>query len=738
MGRGTVGRVARLVVANRRAAVAVVLFCVAVASATALSLRSDWQAQLVSRSWEVETQLALLLSTLQEAESGQRGFLLTGEESYLGPYRRAVPALAAVFDRLDALLAEEPGGRDAVAALRPLVAAKLDQLGQTLDLYRNGQPDAARAAAPTDRGARLTERLRQEIAGIGAAEERRLAARRAAAAWIRRLVTFTVLAATVMAIALALAWALGVRRTARRLRASGDALRAANRRLMESGRELDRIFQVSHDIIAVIDREGRFSRLSPAWERVTGHSVAEALGRPFQDFVHPDDRPATGTAFAQAAVAGRRGDFLNRYRHADGTWRWISWRGAAEAQGGLVYSIGRDVTAERMREEQLRQSQKMEVVGQLTGGIAHDFNNLLTIIAGSLELLLRGLRGADPKLARRAEAAMEGARRAAALTQQLLAFSRRQPLAPASVDLNRLVDGMSALLGRTLGAPVAIRTLLAGDLWPTLVDPNQLENAILNLALNARDAMPAGGRLTIETGNVHLEDAQCAPAGGARPGDYVMIAVSDTGTGMTPEAQARAFEPFFTTKPIGQGTGLGLAQVYGFVRQSGGHVSLESAPGQGTSVRLLLPRLRRDPAAIAPAGAAPAGVPAGAGETVLVVEDEAGVRAVAVEALEALGYRVLAAGTATEALSVLQAAPRIDLLFADMVLGGGMDGEALAEASRRVLPGLPVLFTTGYMRGGNVRDRLADADVAVIDKPFTIAALARQVREVLDRARAAA
>jgi PAS domain S-box-containing protein len=738
VSRGTVRRVARLVVANRLAAVAVVLFCIAVASATALSLRSDRQALLLGRSWEIETQLASLLSTLQEAESGQRGFLLTGEDAYLAPYRRAVPALTAAFDRLETLLADEPGGHDAVAALRPLVAAKLDELGRSLDLYRSGQPDAARAAARTDRGARLTARLRQEIATIGAAEERRLAMRRDAAAWLRQLITGTVLAAAIMAIALALAWALGVRRTARRLRASGDALRAANRRLLESGRELDRIFQVSRDIIAVIDRDGRFRRLSPAWERVTGHSADAGLGQPFLDFVHPDDRPATDAALAHAGAAGPRGDFLNRYRHADGTWRWISWRGAQEPQSGLIYSIGRDVTAERMREEQLRQSQKMEAVGQLTGGIAHDFNNLLTIIAGSLELLLRGLRGADPKLARRAEAAMEGARRAAALTQQLLAFSRRQPLAPASVDVNRLVEGMSALLGRTLGAPIAIRTLPAEDLWPTLVDPNQLENAILNLALNARDAMPAGGRLTIETGNVHLDQAQCASAGGVAPGDYVMIAVSDTGTGMTPEAKARAFEPFFTTKPIGHGTGLGLAQVYGFVRQSGGHVSLDSAPGQGTSVRLLLPRLCHEPAPVAPADRNPAGVPAAAGETVLVVEDEAGVRAVAVEALEALGYRVLAAGTAAEALSLLRATPRIDLLLADMVLGDGMDGQALAEASRRLVPGLPVLFTTGHLRGGAVRERAAGAGVAVIDKPFTIAALARQVREALDRARAAA
>jgi PAS domain S-box-containing protein len=487
----------------------------------------------------------------------------------------------------------------------------------------------------------------------------------------------------------------------------------------------------------VIDRDGRFRRLSPAWERVTGLSVAEGLGRLFQDFVHPDDRSTTVTAFVRAGRGEQRGDFVNRYRHADGTWRWISWRGATEVQSGLIYSIGRDVTAERMREEQLRQSQKMEVVGQLTGGIAHDFNNLLTIIAGSLELLLRGLRGADPKLARRAEAAMEGARRAAALTQQLLAFSRRQPLAPARVDVNRLVEGMSALLGRTLGAPIAIRTRLTRDLWATVVDPNQLENAILNLALNARDAMPGGGLLTIETGNVHLTEAQCASAGGTAPGDYVMVAVSDTGTGMTPEAKSRAFEPFFTTKPIGHGTGLGLAQVYGFVRQSGGHVSLDSAPGQGTSVRLYLPKLRSDPETVAQADATPAGVPAAAGETVLVVEDEAGVRAVAVEALETLGYRVLAAATAAEALSVLQATPRIDLLFADMVLGGGMDGKALAEASRRLVPGLPVLFTTGYVPGGTFQDRRQDVGVAVIDKPFTIAALARQVREVLDRAQAA-
>jgi PAS domain S-box-containing protein len=524
--------------------------------------------------------------------------------------------------------------------------------------------------------------------------------------------------------------------------ALGSANQQLERRVARRSRELDRIVQLSLDALVVVGFDGRYRSASPAWTRITGWSVAETLTRHVLDLVHPDDRDAAVAALGHLA-SGEPAEVAveNRIHSADGTYRWLSWRAVAAPEEDLVYAVARDVTEERAREEQLRQSQKMEVVGQLTGGIAHDFNNLLTIIMGSLELIQRGLdrdsgttRGADARTRRRVGTAMDGARRAAQLTHRLLAFSRRQPLQPQAVELNRLVAGMSDLLHRTLGETVAVETVLAGGLWPAQADPNQLENAILNLAVNARDAMPGGGRLTIETANAHLDENYAAGREEVSPGDYAMIAVTDTGIGMMPEVMAHVFEPFFTTKPVGQGTGLGLAQVYGFMKQSGGHVAIYSEPGEGTTVKLYLPRLR-DPAAQPPPGpASPAGAEAlteGRGETVLVVEDEAGVRAFTAEVLRDAGYRVLAAEDAGSALAQLDAAPDIVLLFTDVVLAGGMNGRQLADEATRRRPDLRVLFTTGYTRNAIIHHGRLDDGVHLIGKPFTAADLTRKLRDVL-------
>ena len=397
----------------------------------------------------------------------------------------------------------------------------------------------------------------------------------------------------------------------------------------------------------------------------------------------------------------------------------------------------RDEIAGRAKaEEQLRQSQKMEAVGRLTGGIAHDFNNLLTIIIGSLDLLRR--RNIEYRNRRLLENAMEGATRAATLTSRLLAFSRQQPLAPQPLDVNRLVAGMSDLLHRTLGEVVRVETVLAGGLWQTHADPNQLENALLNLAVNARDAMadaePGGGRLTIETANAYLDEAYTAQHAELHAGQYVMIAVSDTGTGMEPDVVARVFEPFFTTKPLGQGTGLGLSQVHGFVKQSGGHVVIYTERGQGTTVKIYLPRFTAPTSTEPlPEPARPA-QPSRTGETVLLVEDEQGVRRFSSEALHELGYTVLEADGAVSALRLLDAHPEIALLFTDVVLPD-MNGRKLAEEATRRRPGLPVLFTTGYTRNAIVHNGQLDAGVDLIGKPFTVEALGAKLREVLDRAR---
>ena len=388
--------------------------------------------------------------------------------------------------------------------------------------------------------------------------------------------------------------------------------------------------------------------------------------------------------------------------------------------------------AERLRtEEALRQSQKMEAVGQLTGGIAHDFNNMLAVVIGSLDLLARRYVGEDARAARHVEAARDSARRAAQLTQRLLAFSRQQPLQPEPVDVNKLVAGMSDLLRHSLGGAVLLETVLAGGLWRAHVDPNQLENAILNLAVNGRDAMSDGGRLTIETANAWLDERYVAEHPGLPAGQYVMVAVSDTGSGMSPEVLAKAFDPFFTTKDVGRGTGLGLSQVYGFVRQSGGHVKMYSEPGQGTAAKIYLPRLT-GPQPDAQAASTPQRLPRGeAHELVLVVEDEPAVREFSIEALTELGYAVLQADNAAAALRLLDAHPEVALLFTDVVMPE-VNGRKLADEALRRRPGLKVLFTTGYTRNAVVHNGVLDAGVHLIGKPFSIDELATRVREVLD------
>ena len=376
--------------------------------------------------------------------------------------------------------------------------------------------------------------------------------------------------------------------------------------------------------------------------------------------------------------------------------------------------------------------QKMESIGQLTGGIAHDFNNMLAIVTGSLDMARRRLSGTeDPKIRQSIDHAAEGARRAAVLTQRLLAFSRQQPLAPQALDANRLVQGMSELIRRTIGETIAVETVLGGGLWPCFADPAQLENALINLAVNARDAMPDGGKLTIETGNSHLDELYAAANAEVTPGQYVMLGITDIGIGMSAEVIERAFDPFYTTKGPGHGTGLGLSQVFGYVKQSGGHVKIYSEPGRGTTIRLYFPR-HHGPAEIAAeekltAGELPRGRPE---QVVLVVEDEEQVRLMTVEVLRELGYAVVDAPHGDAALARLGELARIDLLFTDIVMPG-MNGRELADRVCAARPGTPVLFTTGYTRNAVVHNGMLDPGTAFLAKPFTVDQLARKVAEAI-------
>ncbi len=388
--------------------------------------------------------------------------------------------------------------------------------------------------------------------------------------------------------------------------------------------------------------------------------------------------------------------------------------------------------AERIAaEDKVRHLQKMESIGQLSGGIAHDFNNMLGVVIGSLDVAKMKLSGKEhPKVEACIDHAIDGAQRAAVLTARLLAYSRQLPLAPQAIDANKLVSGMSEMLRRTIGEQVRIETVLAGGLWPCFADPAQLEDAVLNLAVNARDAMPDGGKLTVETANVDLDDRYAISNDEVTPGQYVMIAVSDSGTGMPPEVVGRASEPFYTTKDVGKGTGLGLSQVFGYVRQSGGHLKIYSEIGQGTTVKIYLPR-HLGQAAPEKGVVAASHIPHGRPEQlILVVEDEAQVRQMTVAALKELGYSVIQAANGDQALELIQGQSHIDLLFTDIVMPG-MTGRVLADHARTVRPEMRVLFTTGYTRNAVVHNGVLDTGIAFLTKPFTVEQLALKIRDVL-------
>lgn len=502
-------------------------------------------------------------------------------------------------------------------------------------------------------------------------------------------------------------------------------------RVEERTRERDRAWKNSRDLQVVVDPAGNVRAANVAWTTILGWPAAEVAGRNVQDFIHPDDWAGSRAALDIAAVAPLP-TFENRFRHASGGWRWISWVAAPE--DGLIYASGRHVTDEKeasaklsLAQEQLRQSQKMEAVGQLTGGVAHDFNNLLQIISGNLQLITR-LAAGNEKLVQRVNGAQDAVRRGAKLAGQLLAFSRRQPLEPKVVNVGRLVAGMEDMLRRAIGEAIEIETVASGGLWATFVDPAQIENAVLNLAINARDAMAGAGRLTIEVGNAVLDDAYARGHADVAPGQYVMLAVSDNGCGMPPEVMAQVFEPFFSTKPLGAGTGLGLSMVYGFVKQSGGHVKIYSEVGHGTTMRMYLPRTRQAEDPVAPVDA---GQVSGGHESVLVAEDDDGVRATVVDLLGELGYRVLTARDAAGALALLEGGAEVDLLFTDVVMPGPLSSPELAHRARERLPGIAVLFTSGYAQEAIVHGGRLDAGLDLLAKPYTREALARKIRQVL-------
>ena len=504
----------------------------------------------------------------------------------------------------------------------------------------------------------------------------------------------------------------------------------------ERTRERDLAWKHSQDLQAVLDENGQVLAANDAWETVLGWAPGEVVGQSHLRFNHPAHHGESEQALGITA-SGRLPAYETLCLHKDGSSRWISWVAAPE--GRQIYASGRDVTHDKeaaaaleATRQQLRQSQKMEAVGQLTGGIAHDFNNLLAGASASLELLGKRLaQGRFDSVDKYIAMAKGSIRRAATLTQRLLAFSRRQTLDPKPIDVNRLVSGLEELIRRTVGPEVQVEVVGASGVWIVDIDASQLENALLNLCINARDAMaPQGGLLTIETANKLLDDRRAAEIA-LPPGPYLAVSVTDTGTGMSAEVAARAFDPFFTTKPLGQGTGLGLSMIYGFVRQSGGHVGLCTQPGQGTTVCMYFPRHLGDATEVS-AESVTEPLPSKRGETVLVIDDETTLRVLLAEVLEEAGYRVIAAEDGPTGLQVLQSAQRVDLLITDVGLPGGMNGRQVADAARLARPDLKVMFITGYVENAAVGNGAMAPGMAVLTKPFELATLVKRTLELLE------
>ena len=688
----------------------------------------------VGHTHEVITTTQEFLSAIQDAETGQRGYLITSQESYLQPYKAALGQVHDLLHRLSSLSAADPLQVERIGRLSVFAEQRLAELEKNMALVREGRVQAAEALTRNDRGKIAMDNVRQVVAEIEAAndEQREQLISEARRAERFSLVSMIAILAALVAV-LATAGVL--------LRKTLNSFRQAEQRADENAEQLRVALDSLSQGISVFDADNRLIAWNTCFVELFSVPAAyQVVGTPYTSFVRHDwvdeegDFLETPEQLAAAPPeAARPGEpIVYERRRKDG--RTFEMRRTPVSTGGFVVTYT-DITARLKTEAQLRASQRMEAVGQLTGGVAHDFNNLLTVVVGNLDLLLRDVQkarpnaGRDPELAAKLRAALGAAERGAQLTRQLLAFARRQPLEPQPLDLGRVVAEAATLLRRSLGETVEIEAATAAGLWTVLADPAQLENLIINLALNARDAMPEGGRLTIELANVVLDAEYARENPEAPAGQYVLLAVSDTGHGMAPDVAARAFDPFFTTKPEGKGTGLGLSQAYGFVKQSGGHIKIYSEVDHGTTVRVYLPRTNRS---VTQTERSPVDLPLGTGRTVLVVEDDEQVRRTVVAMLHDLGYATIEAGDGNSALAVLATDQReIDLMFTDVVLPGVLRGRELADRARAIRPRLAIAYTSGYTQNAIIHHGRVDEGIVFLSKPYRKDDLARKLREAL-------
>ncbi|WP_456640236.1 MASE4 domain-containing protein [Bradyrhizobium sp. USDA 10063] len=492
--------------------------------------------------------------------------------------------------------------------------------------------------------------------------------------------------------------------------------------------ERQHIFEASQDFLSITDKQGHFVQVSPSAGTILGYDPAELVGRSATEFVHPDDLENTRNEMRAARHGQSKRSFETRLIRKDGEVVSLNWSATYSEPIKRYFFIGRDLTEKQAAEAQIRQVQKMDAVGQLTGGVAHDFNNILTVITGTIGILEEAVSDRSDLVAI-ARLIDEAAERGANLTKHLLAFARKQPLQPAEVDINALILEAAKLLRPTLGEHIEITPMLADDAWTAMVDPNQLTAAILNLALNARDAMPRGGKLALESRNVYLDEGYASMHSEVTVGHYVMVAVSDSGTGIPAHLLERVFDPFFTTKEVGKGTGLGLSMVFGFVKQSGGHIKIYSEERHGTSVKMYLPRATGLTQTVAEAQQA-ANVQGGH-EVILVVEDDTLVRKYVVTQITSLGYSTLEAANAAEALKIIDTGAPIDLLFTDVIMPGAMNGRQLVDEALKRRPGLKTLYTSGYTENAIVHHGRLDSGVLLLAKPYRKSELAKMIRLAL-------
>ena len=651
---------------------------------------------------------------IQDAERGQRGFLITSREDYLQPYERARERLPQLMIDLQAATMGDSIEQQRLLHLQGDITTKMNELGDTIATFRQHGVDAAKAIVMTDLGRQSMMAISADLAAITQAASVRLKARLDATAEAEKRVTVTfVFGSCVSAIGLVIG-ALLLARAARRASGSEQALQAT----LDSVREG----------VAAMDYRGRLRAWNAAFPAILG--VGQDVLRPGLPLRFGDAAPGDLRDRLRQLLADRRriaAPALSEFAAPQG--RWIEIFQSTSGDGGQIVTL-LDVTDRRKTEEMLAQAQKLEALGRMTGGVAHDFNNLLTIIIGGLGLLQGAVR--DDALARgRIDMMNNAADRATRLIRQLLAFARRQPLQPDIVNLGPIIQEALPLVRRAVGEGVAVECITGAGLWNTTVDAAEFQSAVLNLAINGRDAMPEGGKLTIELGNAALDDAYAAQHAEVVPGQYVMFAITDTGTGMDADTMARVLDPFFTTKPPGEGTGLGLPQVYGFVKQSGGHLKIYSEPGDGTTVKLYLPRSLaqetvrpRLSTEIITAGS----------ERVLLVDDDETVRGTVGQMLEDLGYAVIAADSGASALAILQRGDKIDLLFTDVVMPGPVSSRQLAEEAHRLDPALRVLYTSGYTENAIVHNGRLDPGLELLSKPYSREQLAAKLRRVLDAA----